>query len=398
MRDAAWDRATVAQTVADRLWLVMTSTADHVAEVLPHAAAVLQLPRTDVDFLRSLHLALSPEGEAMLEAAPPLLRTLRTTTTNVLDTHPERLRGAVAWGETTSLWGRSGSATGYATRPVQRDYDTPENRLLSGALSAMASALAMVDSLTGSGVGVGVGVGDTLAARLGAVQHARATPAMRYLTTTPSPADLGRVERGRMRRRMQPVTAFWALSDRLTRLDDRTLLRRMVERAALVTMDTGALMESLVLFRAWDALERHGWVAGRPRLVRGRLRVAFTRAGEVLTLHFQQVPKDMAGKYGRLQFEHGIPLSSLRPDLVLSRPTSSGKRRVVVEVKYRRRVVDAARQALLDLMAYKENYGADESTAWLGVAWGDALPPNLDSEIWLCTVDRLEDGLLPLIA
>lgn len=394
MRDAAWDRATIAQTVADRLWLVMTSTADHVADVLPHAAAVLQLPRTDVDYLRSLHLALSPEGAAMLEAAPPLLRTLRTTTTNVLDTHPERLRGAVAWGETVSLWGRSGSATGYATRPVQRDYDTPENRLLSGALSAMASALTMVNSLTGSGVGVG----ETLAARTGAVQHARATPAVRYLTTTPSPADLGRVERGRMRRRMQPVTAFWALADRLTRLDDRTLLRRMVERAAFVTMDTGALMESLVLFRAWEALERHGWVAGRPRLIQGRLLVSFTRTGEFLTLHFQQVPTTMAGKYGRLQREHGIPLSSLRPDLVLFRPSSPGKRRVVVEVKYRRRVVDAARQALLDLMAYKENYGADDRTAWLGVAWGDDLTPNLDSEIWLCTLDRLEDGLLPLIA
>lgn len=330
----------------------------------------------------------------MLEAAPTLLRTLRTTTTNVLDTHPERLRGAVAWGETTSLWGRSGSTTGYVTQPVQRDYDTPENRLLSGALSAMATALTVVDPLAGPHIGIG----GVLAARTGAVQHARATPAMRYLTTTPSPNDLGRVERGRMRRRMESVTAFWALADRLTRLDDRTLLRAMVERAALVTMDTGSLMEALVLFRAWGALERHGWVAGRPRLVHGRLRVVFTRAGEPLTLHFQRVPADMADKYGRLQHEHGIPMSGLRPDLVLSRPSSSGKQRVVVEVKYRRRVVDAARQALLDLMAYKENYGADDSTAWLGVAWGDALAPNLNSEIWLCTVDRLEDGLLPLIA
>jgi hypothetical protein len=395
MQDVAWDRAAVAQSVADRLWLVMTSGADHLADVLPHAAAVLQLPRTDVAFLRSLHLALSPEAGAMIEAAPDLLRTLRSTTATSLESHPDRLRGPVAWGETTALWARSGWPSGYATRPVQRDYDTPESRLLSGSLRVMAAAVVEVEPLARSGGG---GVGDVLHARLGSVRHARATPVMRHLTAPPSPADLGRVERGRGRRRMQPVTTFWTLADRLTRLEDRTLLRRMVEQAALVTTDTGALMESLVLFRSWEVLEQLGWVAGPPRLVRGRLAVHFARAGEPLTLHYQQVPSTMAGSYARLLREHGLPASSLRPDLVLSRPAALGTRRVVVEVKYRHRAVDGARQALLDLLAYRDNYGAQSGTAWLGVAWGKGLAPNLDSEVWLCTLDRLVDGLRPLAA
>lgn len=395
MRDLAWDRTAAAQTVADRLWLVMSPTADYAPDVLPYAAAVLQLPRTDVAFLRSLHLALSPEAQRLLDAAPSLLRALRSSTTAVLDTHPDRLRGPVAWGETTARWGRSGWSSGYATRPVQRDYDTPENRLLSGSLRALAAATLEVEDLASAS---GTGVSEVLGCRLHGARHALATPVMRHLATAPSPADLRRVERGRASRRMTPVIEFWSLADRLLRLEDRSLLRRMVERAALVTVDTGVLMESLVLFRAWEILEGYGWSAGRPRLVRGRLTVRFSRNGESLTLDYQQVPASLRGKYGRLQTEHGLAASSLRPDLVLSRPQGSGTRRVVVEVKYRRRAVDGARQSLVDLLAYRENYGADVDTAWLGVAWGEALAPNLDSQVWLCTLDRLADGLAPLVA
>lgn len=443
MHDVRWDRAAVAREVADRLWTMLSGQAGYLSGHLPQAAAVLQLSRPDLTYLRALHLALSPEAGALLAAAPTLLRTLRTSTSSVLDTHPERLRGPVAWTDTYAQWGRTGYRAGYATRPVQRDYDTPENRLLAASLRALSTALGEVLDLVTAGP-----VGRVLASRTAEAEHALATPVLRHITARPAPADLRRVERGRRKRQMAPVTRFWKLTDRLTRLQDQSLLRAMIERAALVSTDTGSLMESLVLFRAWDVAQAAGWTAERPRLVRGRIVVHFKRGEETLVLHYQQVSPSMAGRYATLLRQHGLPVSSLRPDLVIERtyPHSAkpmgGDRapcRVVVEVKYRQRAHDAARAALHDLLAYRENYRGmtalpsastpartpvqgslfdtptaqhhltsdrsthtptatqAQATAWLGVVWGEGLAPQLEAEVWLCSYDQLEAGLLPLV-
>lgn len=261
MRDRPWDRAEVVKAVADRIWLTLASDSEHLPTVMPQAAAVLQLPRTDVAFLKAFHLALAPEAGSLLETTPQLLRSLRTSTVAELETHPERLRGPVAWGETLALWSRTGSRSTFSTLPVRRDFETPETRLLAGALRALSRAIAETSSLAGT-----TGAGSVLASRALSVRHALATPVMRELSQQQPLTDLRRVERGRSFTKYEPVIAFWRLADRLNRLEDRGLLREMVERAALVTVNNGALMECLALFHTWQVLEGFGWTSGSPRL------------------------------------------------------------------------------------------------------------------------------------
>lgn len=62
-----------------------------------------------------------------------------------------------------------------------------------------------------------------------------------------------------------------------------------------------------------------------------------------------------------------------------------------------RGVADYARDATLDLLAYRRNFDlalAEQADPYgIGYAWGAGLAPNADSEIALCTPDTLSDAL-----
>ena len=61
----------------------------------------------------------------------------------------------------------------------------------------------------------------------------------------------------------------------------------------------------------------------------------------------------------------------------------------------------AARQALLDLLAYRRSYDAALTTSGLpcglGVAWGSGLFPAENSEVALCTPDALHTAVSQIV-
>lgn len=385
MRDLAWDREDQAHRVRSQIWRYVTPANSRVESVLPLAAALVQLPRRDLHFLAALHLLISPEAGRLIEAAPTLLRQLTTSTTTPLDEHPDRIAGPVDWAATLALSATRGRRS-YATRRSTRDYDTPENRLLFASLSTVADAAVTLGwNPTEAGVGVEVRERATAAAKLARV------PLLRHDIRWPRPQDARRVERGRAASRFSTVSVFWRLADRLQRLEDPHLLREMVESTALLTTSDGALLELLVLFDTLDYVQSHGWIPETFGLVRGQVRLTHRRGDETLTVHYQAAPPLLPNRYGQVLTEHGLPTGPLRPDLVLDRELAGHRRRVaVVEVKYRPRAADAARSALLDLLAYRQVYQDPMvDLSLIGVGWGAELQPHTGSEFMLCTPDNV---------
>lgn len=386
MRDREWSRAREANRARSRIWQHVSPAAASDDGVLPLADALLQLPTRDIRLLQSLHLLLAPETNRLVQAAPALARQLRTSTTSEVERRSDRVRGPVDWPATFSASLAEGRRYAYATRPSERDYSTPENRLLVASLRAVVEAeRALGWQLTQSQVSRSVrGLADRAAVVLGA-------PSLRHLVPAPEDRDTQRVERGRAARRFEPVTAFWRLRYRLDELQDIRLLRDMVERTAVIASTDGALLEVLVLFDVLDALRDRGWTRSAFHLIRGQSRVRHTRGREVLDVHYQGTPHGMLGRYESVLRQHAIPIGVLRPDIVLDRRHPDGERSVtLIEVKYRRRAADAIRSALLDLLAYRDNYADSGLTIRLaGVGWGASLEPQGEAGVLLCTPDKV---------
>lgn len=390
-----WDRTEQARAVRAQLWRYVSPASTSMHDVLPTAAALLQLPRTDRDYLTALHLLLSPQAAALVDAAPDLLRRLTTSTTVTMDEHPERIRGPVDWPSTLSMRGVRGTRIGYATRPTERIMSTPENRLLVAALEAVRRAHHQLSwaPTTKSPVGAEI---TALANRAGRL---RSSPVLRTVNDPLHPRDLQRTARGRAARRFRPATDLWQLHHDLVDLQDEALLRRLVESTALVPATDGAMLELVTLFATLDTLQRDGWVSHGIRLVRGRVRVRHTKAdGSTLTVHYQDTPGDLSKHDGYRQVlqRHQVPSNPLRPDLVLThRPANGSPSLTVVEVKYRREASDAARAATLNAMAYRDAYsGNPQPTTYVGLFWGAGLRPRPDGNVWLCSFDHWPETLL----
>ena len=92
----------------------------------------------------------------------------------------------------------------------------------------------------------------------------------------------------------------------------------------------------------------------------------------------------------------------LRPDIVLRWTAPNGQIRwLVVECKLRKPgVEEAARQALIDLLAYRQAFDTTLSSAGtpfgLGVAWGQDLRPTA-ANIMLCTPDTLDEAVRQIV-
>lgn len=385
-----WDRHEQAGVIRDQLWRYISPASTSTQDILPAAAALFQLPRTDRDYLTALHLLLSPEAAALVDAAPDLLRQLTTSTAVTIDDHPERIRGPVDWPATLAIRGVRGTRLGYATRPTERIMSTPENRLLVAALSAVRRAHYQLGwaGTTTSPVGARITALGTIATRL------QSSPVLRTVTDPLHPRDLHRTRRGRAARRFQPVTDLWQLHHNLVDLQDETLLRQLVETTALVPATDGAMLELVTLLMTLDTLQQHGWTSQGIRLVRGQVRVRHTRSdGSTLTLHYQDTPRALTAHddYRRILREHQVPSGPLRPDLVIDhRPAQGPPSLTVVEVKYRRDAGDAARAATLNSLAYRDAYRENaRTTTYIGLFWGTGLRPQPDSgNVWLCSLDH----------
>lgn len=109
-------------------------------------------------------------------------------------------------------------------------------------------------------------------------------------------------------------------------------------------------------------------------------------------------------RYEQVQAEHAFrSVGRLRPDFVIRAKSPTETRWTLVEVKGgpKRQAGQSARDALLDLLAYRRDYEhalANNPVPYgLGIAWGRELDPVVTSDAVLCTPDRLVDALALLI-
>ena len=218
----------------------------------------------------------------------------------------------------------------------------------------------------------------------------------------PSPTTLARVRAGRARRRYQAALDVVDLYQRYIARLDRAALREAIERHALVVSDDATLLELECAFGTIVALSAQGWEGRSERLLPATsLLFSGRRDGARLDVYYQYTPRELSqgSRYGEVQRAHAFAYaSSLRPDLVLRHSADGAVRWLVIEVKGRKAgVVEAARDALFDLLAYRRAYdpvlAAQAGPYGIGCVWGAELEPALDAEIVLCTPDTLGRAL-----
>jgi len=122
----------------------------------------------------------------------------------------------------------------------------------------------------------------------------------------------------------------------------------------------------------------------------------------LLELYFQRAPHELSrsSRYRDVQGAHAFPYkSALIPDLVLKTESQGGRRWLLIEIKggEKRGVANSARDATLDLLAYRRAFdhalSGQVGVYGLGYAWGTELYPSVDAEIMLCSPDQLDDAL-----
>jgi hypothetical protein len=216
----------------------------------------------------------------------------------------------------------------------------------------------------------------------------------------PQPRGLARIRTGRHRRRFKSALNLYERYDSLIAKLHRPSLMDAVEHGGLVIQADGTLFELYVLFAVLDWFRNTGWVIDRPRVFSGRLTVRGARGPQRVAIHYQRVPKLLAGtsRYGLTLAAHGVAPSELRPDLVLIADDGSNQRLLLVELKMsrKRQVTVSVREALKDLLTYEAGYQStlsmQEGPIGLGVAWGEGLRP-VPGRLMLATADHIGEGL-----
>jgi hypothetical protein len=223
---------------------------------------------------------------------------------------------------------------------------------------------------------------------------------------TPSARTVSRVRAGRRRRLYAPALDVVTLFQRLLARLDRATIRRAIEEHALITRDDAVLLELLCAFTLLAALEDQGWKGKQPGLLSGGRIFAGERAGVELDLFYQRTPDELnaGSRYKVIQVDHDFAgVGRLTPDFVVRVKRRDAKPRwLLVEVKgVDRPVADSARVAALDLLAYRRAFDAvlknQVAPYGLGIAWGADLEPAVDSEVALCSPDKISQALSALV-
>lgn len=404
MRTPVWSREKAIAGVTQHIWRYLTEAAQHEADLQLEAAAILGMPPSEIRTLAYAHFILGDEVKQLLDTMPALMRRLATTTVDEEERSAERVRGPIQWGPTIAVQAAAGARQTYVTAPARRAYETPENRVLVASLGAIVEVARRTGWHRLSDRGL---VGEVRKHH----EAARGWLARRafsgLLPTIPTERTIRRVSTGRARRRYQPAVDVIRAYQRLVRRLDRHAIRAAVENHALVTSDDDTLFELICGFGIEEALKQHGWKVTPPGLIRnGNLFITASRGGETLDCFYQSTPQELRAnsRYEQVQRDHGFrSVGRLRPDFVIRTNTATGQRWVVVEVKGgpKRQVVQSARDALIDLLAYRRDYGhtlANTPAPYgLGIAWGRELDPVVTHDAVLCTPDRLVDALALLI-
>jgi hypothetical protein len=378
--------------IRDRIWYYLSSSSSP-RQLLLEASALLQIPLVQAAELGRVHFLAGDEVRRLIEALPGILRHLATTTRSDEEISFDRVSGPIRWGPTLALRASSGLQTGVVTAPAFRAYQTPENEVLVFVLRQIVQLSRTLGWLRRSG---------WLSSRVGqsvdAATRALGSRALQSVAVRkPSVRTLRTVRSGRRIRYGPAVAAFDAL-ERLVLNMDRAAVRDTVETAALTASRPDRLLELACLFDVIEALRREesGWSLSPLRLFHGRLHLAGKRKDDTIDLWFQTIPKEFREQsvYTAVQSTHGFMHPSSRiPDFVIRRTQESGSSWLIGEIKLRsdRSVEVAARDALADLLSYRQDFRGvldlSPEPYGLGIAWGRAGPELLhaNSEVMLVT-------------
>lgn len=112
------------------------------------ALALFGLPLAVSRQLSGALLATSDEAETLLSSMPKLLRGLSITTVQSAVRCQGEVRGPVLWSETMAARsGTAGATDVFICLTAERAYDTPQNRVLVSALSAIKKAADAADAV-----------------------------------------------------------------------------------------------------------------------------------------------------------------------------------------------------------------------------------------------------------
>jgi hypothetical protein len=400
VRTLAWRRHDLIQQIRADLWRYLTP-ASTPEEQLLEAAALLQMPATDLRAVGGLQFLTSDELGRLLDGMPSLLRRLATTTLHEEEWSLERIRGSIQWGRTIGLRHATGLSHLYVTAPTRRAYQTPENEMLVFLLDETVR----LGRLSGWHRSTSEAAGLVVSTRVTQAERWRQSRMLAEVDRQPiTPKQLSRVRAGRFRRRYQAVLDAFDRHHQLIGVLDRAAIREAVERHGLVARDDPTLFELVCTFAVLNALQGMGWKLDRLRLFQGSLRIAGQRGQDKIEVTYQSTPRPLsAGSlYRDVQRRHALEPGGLIPDLVIHR-TGEGAldHWLLVEVKGgHRSVKKSARAAAYDLLAYRMAFSRVldeiEGPYGLGIAWGAELPAAEDGNMRLCTPDMLPDALEPL--
>lgn len=114
------------------------------------AAALLGIETITLSDATAISLAASDEAEALLDGMELRLRTLKTTVATSAERCVNSVRGPVLWSETiTARANALGNEDVFVCMTTSRSFDTVENRILVGALDAIARATKALRGPTG---------------------------------------------------------------------------------------------------------------------------------------------------------------------------------------------------------------------------------------------------------
>jgi hypothetical protein len=399
MHTPHWSRDAAIEAISADIWRYLTHVGRPEPDLQLDAAALLQMPPSEMLTLALAHFILSPDVRRLLEGMGALMRRLARTTVDEEERSADRIRGPIQWDPTLAAQTETGIRHIYVTAPARRAFDTPENQVLVAALAAIVD----VGRRTGwDRLGEAHLAGEVRRRRLGAQEWLSRRALSEIPPRPPSPRTLNRVSTGRARQRYQPAVDVVRHHQTIIRHLEPAAIRAAIEEHALVTANDDVLFELLCGCGIERALREDGWEISAPRLLPAKRFLTARRADTRIEVYYQRgdLPLAKGAVYEQVQREHGFPtVSRLRPDFVLRINRADGQRWIVVEVKGgpKRSVRDSARAALVDLLAYRRDYHEtlDDTPHpyGLGIAWGTNLDPVETPEVVLCSWDRIAPAL-----
>ena len=139
----ATDRATSSADATAGLWRRLARPFD----LANMADTLLGLHPRVIDALGAVKLCLAPEAADLLAGLPGLSRSLDTSVYSQAVRSRGEVRGPILWSETLSARASSfGDEDLFVCSAARRAYDTPSNRVLVAALTALSSTTKAIDS------------------------------------------------------------------------------------------------------------------------------------------------------------------------------------------------------------------------------------------------------------